>query len=191
MRARDNAGRPGFVGQRREAQHVIVRGARDALARQVVGVETGQHGHAEQVGRGDAPARSFLLRGLARRPHHGDATGGVDGEIVRFQRDRAAHCARDGVRDVVQLEVEEEGSADGAHRAHALRPMCAEILEAELEAAHRRREQMREPFDRRPVARIESTIERDVRHEHPVQARIVYLRAGRGTTAEPESRGRG
>ena len=127
-------------------------------------VEAGEHGHAEQVGRGAAQARGFGLRRRLRGLHHGESAGAVEGHIAGFEGDHAAHGARDRVGDVVELEVEEERPAYRAHRADALRSVRTKIFEAELEAAHRRRQQAREALGLGPVARIEGAVERDMLH---------------------------
>ena len=185
--ARDDSRQPRLVSQPGEAQHLVAGRGGDTLAGEFRLVEAREHGHAEQAGRAHALARGFLVCRPARRPHHGEPAGGVDGEVVRLQRDHAAHGACDGVRDVVELEVEEEGWTVGANRTYALRSMRAEILEAELEPAHSRRQQVRQTLHRGPVARIQGAVERDVRHGNSVRAGIVYPCGQRGTTGERRS----
>ncbi len=78
----------------------------------------------------------FLCCGFSRAAHHFRPALGVDGEKLGPKRCHRADGARHRVRDVVELEVEEDGQASVCHTFETVRAVCAEKLKPELDAAH-------------------------------------------------------
>ena len=71
------------------------------------------------------------------------------------RRGGAARGALDGVRDVVELQVEEDRPAERRGGAHRRRPLRGEQLQADLEHADRRRDRARERLGLRPRGEVE------------------------------------
>ena len=132
LRRAHHAVEAAFLREQREALHL--RGGRRALANrgEVVVVEAGQHGDADDFG---ARAAARLDRGA----HHRRAAAAMNGEQQRIEREAAFHRARHGVRDVVQLQIEEHVLLAGGGLADAVGPVRREEFEAELHAADRAR----------------------------------------------------
>jgi hypothetical protein len=126
----DDAGEAGGTAQAGEAQDLLLHRGVLADRGEVGGVEAGQDRDGEQL-------HAVAFGRLARRLQHRPAAGGVDVEEGDAEAAQRPDRARDRVRDVVQLEVEEDRWADLAHPPHALRAVRAHELEAELQATDR------------------------------------------------------
>src|ERR1700733_7437877 len=71
--------------------------------------------------------------GFGRSIQHRPATGGVDGEQVRLEPGQRADGGADGVRNVVELEIEEDGVAALLELANDAIAACQKKLKAEFE----------------------------------------------------------
>src|SRR6185369_14458493 len=110
-----------------KAERLTMRAVAQADLVQVRVVEAGEHGHRHDLGLGARRCLSVL--------HHRAATRGVDGDDGRLQRVDRLYRLRDGIGNVVQLEVEEDGKAALPDLPHAMMAMGAKELQAELYAA--------------------------------------------------------
>ena len=64
-----------------------------------------------------------LARGVPRRLHHARAARRVNVDHPHAERRRGRHRGRDGVRDVVKLQVEEDAVAAARQRADDVRAL--------------------------------------------------------------------
>src|SRR3546814_4178549 len=90
-------------------------------------VEAGQHRSRDDL-RIEARRRLCLFE-------HRTAARGVDGEDRGFERAQRLNRLGDGVRNVVELEVEEDRQAELRHLMDAVMAVGAEEFEPELEPA--------------------------------------------------------
>ena len=108
-------------------------------------------------GDGAALRRRGVGDRLARGGEHRAAAGGVNVQHPDAEPRRRGASLRDGVRDVVELEIEKDVEAALDHPAHGLGPGDDEELLADLERARRRIEPVGE---RQRVHRV-GEVERD------------------------------
>ena len=85
--------------------------------------------------------------------HHPAAAGGVHVDHPRAGRDRRRDGAGDGVRDVVELQIEEHAIAAFGERAHDRRAFGGEELLADLEPADRAAQRVGQRRALRPPSR--------------------------------------
>ena len=82
-------------------------------------------------------SRRFLVGGVARRAHHRRAAGRVDVDHPDAEPRGRGDRAGDGVRDVVELQVEEHAIAAADQLFDERRAVAGEQPAADLEAADR------------------------------------------------------
>ena len=104
-----------------------MRCAADADVFQIGRVEAGEHGDRDDLGV-EARRRLCFFE-------HRAAARGVDREYRGFERPQRLDCLGDGVRNVVELEVEKNRQAELRHFMHTMMPVGAEEFETELEPA--------------------------------------------------------
>ena len=123
----DHAVEPALARQGRQPLDLGVRIAADSDRGEIALVEAGEHGHADDLG-------ALRCGGLGVFEHCPPA-GGMDGEDRRFERPQCLDRLSDRVRDVVELEIEEDRQAELRHFPDAVAAVGGEELESELEAA--------------------------------------------------------
>ena len=69
---------------------------------------------------------------FGRGPHHVGAAHQVQGDRVDAEPLRLTHRVRDRLRDVVELEIEENLAAVAPHDVHGALPVSREQLQADL-----------------------------------------------------------
>ena len=71
--------------------------------------------------------------------HHRRSTGGMECDKRWLYWHYRTDDARDRVRDVVELEIQEDGSGWRSllHSLHTARPLCPKVLEPKLQAQPR------------------------------------------------------
>ena len=89
----------------------------------------------------------------ARRLGHGSAACGMERQHARLQRQHRPHGTRDGVGNVVQLEVQEQRALCG--NLHAGWPRGQNELQAQLQQAAMRRDSLRPAPGNRGVSGIQ------------------------------------
>ena len=126
--------RPSSPAQRtaRPAAGLVEPASPDAGAGQVVRIEAREHRDAEQPGAAPASASASTAAPSIARPPAACRVS-MAGASSAGRADRAGHR----VRDVVQLEVEEQRQPELRPRPARLRAVGGEELEPELEPAHR------------------------------------------------------
>src|SRR5207302_11181638 len=132
---RDGADFPvasGGASERRQAQHLINRAARDADFFEIGIAEAGQNGDGKDHGRLDAASC-----GVGCRLHHGRASAGVHGEHARAQRASSRDGRRYGVGNIVKFQVQENFVAGGNYLAHQRGAFDGEKLLAHFESGDR------------------------------------------------------
>src|SRR5439155_26902210 len=102
------------------------RVARQTYRVQAVGTEGSQSRHDQQLRARQPPPR---------RADHLHTAAGMYGDVVDAERCGAAGGALDGLRDIVQLQIEEDRLAESANRFDRGSSMRDEQLEANLEQA--------------------------------------------------------
>src|SRR5690554_185715 len=142
----------GGLRQFGKPHHLVVRAAFDTGSLEVALVQAGQHRHSDN-------ARVFPRSGLGIL-HHRPPAAGVDGDDRRFEHVDCLHCSSDGVRDVVQFEVEEDWQPDVRDLVDAVVPVRAEELEAELYAADMRLDLLGQRAGRVELRQVERQINR-------------------------------
>ncbi len=102
---------------------------------------------------------TILVRALAARldrgAHHRRAAAAMNGEQQRIEREAAFDRARHGVRDVVQLQIEEHVLLAGGGFADAVGPVRREEFEAELHAADGARRRGDQRLRARQLGRVD------------------------------------
>jgi len=111
-----------------EAQDLVFRGVVDADGGELELIHAGEDGDGEELGRVGHGGGGF-----SSGFEHGGATGGVDGEELGAEGGDGADGARNGVGDVVELEVEEDGVAAMAEFPDEGGAFGDEELKADLE----------------------------------------------------------
>lgn len=127
MARADDAVETRFAGQRGKADDLVVRGAANADIIEIGRVEAGEHGDADHLGRASRDRLGLF--------HHRAAARSVDGQDRGFERTQRLDRLGNGVRDVMQLEVEEDRQAELRHFVHPVMAVGAEEFEAELQPA--------------------------------------------------------
>ena len=119
-------------------EHVAFDGGGDAeLARECLAIEAGQHGHGKDERPGQRERLGRFPRAVGRRAHHGPAARGVHVEHEDAEPHRFAGGSLHGIRDVVELEVEEDLAPALSHRLDRGGADGGEELRADLEATRR------------------------------------------------------
>jgi hypothetical protein len=113
-----------------EAEDLVFGRVVDANGGELELIHAGEDGDGEQLGRVGAGGSGF-----GGGFEHGGSTGGVDGEELRAEGGDGANGSRDGVGDVVELEVEEDGEVAAAELADDGGAFGDEELESDFEAA--------------------------------------------------------
>ncbi|MCY1177824.1 hypothetical protein D9M73_181480 [compost metagenome] len=96
-----------LLGQRRQAQHLLLRVDIQADAGQIFTLHAGQHGHTNQQRLRAAALGQLFTAGR----HHAQATGAMHVHHPYPHLGRSLHRHRRGVGDVVELEVQEHFEA--------------------------------------------------------------------------------
>ena len=125
-----------------EAEHLILRRPSDAHAMKIRVVETGEYRHPDNPGSGPFSLFCSVCCGA----HHGHAAAGMHIDDGWIQLAGRPDAARDGVWNVVQLEVEKDRNARLCDRPIAFLTEGIEELKPDLQAANLRRELARERF---------------------------------------------
>lgn len=128
--ARHKAGDAGADCGLGEMQNLIGWSALDADRLELLPVHAGENRNRQKLRRG-RDGRGSLDGGF----EHSGATGGVDCQELGAEGGDGADGTGDRVRDVVELEVEEDGEAAAAQFGDDGRTLGAEELEANLEPA--------------------------------------------------------
>jgi len=128
--ARDEAGDAGLGGGFCEAEDLVFGRVVDADGGELKLIHAGEDGDGEEL-RGVGAGGSGFCSGF----QHGGAAGGVDGEELGTEGGDGADGARDGVGDVVQFEVKEDGEVAAAELADDGGTFGDEELEADFEPA--------------------------------------------------------
>ncbi|MNY06606.1 hypothetical protein D3C86_1393680 [compost metagenome] len=125
---------PGFFRQGGQAQHLLLGLDVQADARQVFTLHAGQHGHADQQRLGTGA----LIQHFTARGHHAQAAGAmhVDHPHAHFRSRLDGH--RGGVRDVVELEVQEHFETLVAQGADDFRSAAGEEFFTDFDPAQLR-----------------------------------------------------
>src|SRR5690606_27479299 len=110
-----------------EAHDLIVRAAFDTGTLEVAFVEACEHRHRDHLG-----ARCGRRFGVF---HHRPPATGVDSDDCRLEDVDRLHRPGDRVRNVVQLEIQEDRQADMRNLMHPGMAVRAKELEPELEPA--------------------------------------------------------
>ncbi len=129
----DVAVQPGLAREVAEPEHMpLHRGGHPQLAVQGGPIEAGEDGDRDDEGPAHPELARGRLGGFRGRPHHGASAGGVDIEHEDAGPRGLAGRARHGIRDVVELEVEEHLGAPLVYRLHRGGPGGGEELRADL-----------------------------------------------------------
>ena len=106
LRGADEASDAGGDAHAGEQLNLGGRGAVKADGGGLGGIHAGEDGDGEELGWVGQASKGFIGGG-----EHGRAAGGVDGEHVHAEGSGGADGSGDGVGDVVEFEVEEDGMA--------------------------------------------------------------------------------
>src|SRR2546426_483342 len=106
-----------------------------------------------------------------RRAHRPRPAAGMYGDVVDGERCGAAGGALDGLRDIVQLQIEEDRLAESANRFDRGAPMRDEQLEAHLEQADVTQQPGSEPLRRARIADVEGSADPVHRESLPPPSR--------------------
>ena len=120
---------PGQVGD------LILHGARDSEGLEVLLRQAREHGDAEDPRAWVAVDLAVRIHFVDHTPRHEEAAGKMNREHADAEPRRLDRGARRGVRDVVQLEIEEDLAAPVEDLAHQGRAAGGEELQADLETA--------------------------------------------------------
>ena len=158
---------PARCGGACEAQRVPCRGVVDAAVGEVGVGKAGQHRHRDQQRRRAAPGASRVVDGCAGGAHHCRTPRRVHVDHPDAEPRRRRASLRDRVRNVVELEIEEDAKAALDHPAHRLRPGDDEHLLADLQRAMRRIEAIGERQRVHRVREVERDDDFGIRRGHP------------------------
>src|SRR6185437_2418891 len=118
-----------------EPQRLARRRVRDAGLGEGLRVEARQHRHRDEERPGKAFGSGSGSDGFAGGDEHRPAAGRVNVEHPYTEARRRGAGAGDGVRNIVELEVEEEAEAASDELAHDLRARSNDELLADLDRA--------------------------------------------------------
>ena len=153
----DDTVEAGGRGEPGEAQRLPRRTLGHADVGEVLIAEARQHGDGDQQRSRPADRSRSRVDGGSRRSEHRGSARRVDVEHPDAEPRRGRACLRDSIRDVVELEIEEDAESPLDHPANGLRAGDDEHLLADFERAGAWIEAIRE---RERVHRI-GEIERD------------------------------
>lgn len=100
------------------------------------GIEARQNRDGKDEGRGLVEALSGFARGRLRRLEHRAATAGVHGEHLHVEVNGGGDRLGDGIRDVVEFQIKEDGGAERANSPHNIRACGCEEFLADLEGPY-------------------------------------------------------
>ena len=128
--ARDKTVDAGGDGSLGEMENLVGWSAIDADGLELLAIHAGEDGDGQELGcAGDGSGS------LSGGFEHGRASGSVNRKQPGPEGRDRANGAGDGVRDVVELEIEEDGEAPAAQFADDGGAFCAEELEADFDPA--------------------------------------------------------
>src|SRR5579875_2279999 len=107
VRTAHDAAAARIARERGEPRRVFAGAAYEPELAQVLGRQARQHGHRKDLRRANPQLVGALLRGFDRGLHHLAAAQRVHVDDARLRANDRAHRASDGVRDIVELEIEE------------------------------------------------------------------------------------
>src|SRR5947209_8658347 len=117
----------GTLSQRRQPEHLIQNPAGNAGLLQVFIVHAGQNRHSQQI--------EVVTGSLFGRPQHLCPSAGVDSEHACAQSSSVLNCLPYGIRNVMELRVE-ENPASGTHQfPDKIRPLRRKELQTDLKEA--------------------------------------------------------
>ena len=161
-------------GNAGEQLNLIGRLPRNSRGVELGGIHAGEDGDGEELGR---MGQAFERR--ARGGEHGRTSGGVKGEHLGAEGSGGADGRGDGVGNVVQLEIEEDGETALLQGLENSGTGGDEELEAHFDPAARALETADEGFGGRCGGGVEGHDEPPARLFHGVKIRAPLRRSVR------------